>query len=359
MRISLVVAVLLWAAACFAKAPPVEPKLKLESPLDYQVFQRQTRAQGAILVGGIAKGATAVEVRLADGAWQSLPIDSAKNRFSAAIPAAVGGWYKLEARLTADGKTLAEDTVPHVGVGEVFIVAGQSNSGNYGAEKQKTATGLVAAFSGTHWKLSEDPQPGGGGAKGSFIPAFGDALATKYHVPIGVASCGIGATSVRQWLPKGTPIAVHPSTNAYLRDSADGHWEATGEPFAGLMRRIDALGPRGFRAILWHQGESDAGQARSGQGADRQITGEQYRQYLEQIIRATRSGSGWDIPWFVAQATYHSETDPADEEFRAAKGTLGFRPRASRPRHRCASPRVSRWRSLQREGFASPRPALG
>jgi hypothetical protein len=201
----------------------------------------------------------------------------------------------------------------------VFIVAGQSNSCNYGAEKQKTATGLVSAFSGTHWLLSEDPQPGGGGAKGSFIPAFGDALATKYHVPIGVASCGIGATSVRQWLPKGTPIAIHPSTNAYLRDAADGHWEATGEPFAGLMKRIDALGPRGFRAVLWHQGESDAGQVRGGQPADRQITGEQYRQYLDQIIRATRTRSGWDIPWFVAQATYHSEQDPADEEFRAAQ----------------------------------------
>ena len=141
-------------------------------------------------------------------------------------------------------------------------------------------------------------------------------------MPIGVASCGIGATSVRQWLPKGTPIAVRPTTNAYIRDAADGHWEATGEPFAGLMKRIDALGPCGFRAVLWHQGESDAGQARSGQGADRQITGEQYRQYMKLLIESTPSRAGWDIPWFVAQATYHSETDPADEEFRAAQKAI-------------------------------------
>ena len=37
---------------------------------------------------------------------------------------------------------------------------------------------------------------------------------------------------------------------------------------------------------------------------------------------ALRGRAGWEIPWFVAEATYHSEQDPADEEFRAAQRAL-------------------------------------
>jgi hypothetical protein len=88
------------------------------------------------------------------------------------------------------------------------------------------------------------------------------------------------------------------------------------------MKRVEALGPRGCRAVLWHQGESDAGQARAGYPADRQITGAQYRAFLEALVTASHRRAGWDVPWFVAQATYHSEADAADEEFRAAQKSL-------------------------------------
>ena len=43
---------------------------------------------------------------------------------------------------------------------------------------------------------------------------------------------------------------------------------------------------------------------------------------MKTLILATRKRAGWEIPWFVAQATYHSEKDPADEEFRAAQKVL-------------------------------------
>jgi hypothetical protein len=85
---------------------------------------------------------------------------------------------------------------------------------------------------------------------------------------------------------------------------------------------MTALGPHGYRAILWHQGESDAGQARSGYPADRQISGRQYTDFMIGLIRASRKVAAWEIPWVVAQATYHSESDPADKEFRAAQAAL-------------------------------------
>ncbi len=307
-----------------------------ESPADYCVFQRQSWDDGPIrLRGRLVAEAGQLRCRLVSKApaektpavardWQPVAVDLVNGRFDAEITAPAGGWYRVELRLEREGEVLAETAVEHVGVGEVFVVAGQSNSTNYGSDKQKTTTGMVASFDGVKWVLANDPQPGvqDGSKGGSFLPAFGDALYEKYHIPIGVASTGAGATSVREWLPKGERMKNQPTTGGHVRAVGAGEWECTGALFDGLMKRIEALGPRGCRAVLWHQGESDAGQARAGYPADRQITGKQYIEFMEKLILASRKSAGWEVPWFVAQATYHSEKDPSDDEFRAAQQTL-------------------------------------
>ena len=176
----------------------------------------------------------------------------------------------MNVRATAGERSLGAVHISHVGVGEVFVVAGQSNSTNYGSEKQHPKSGLVSSFDGSTWRLADDPQPGAQdrGQGGSFMPAFGDAVVERYHVPVGIACCGCGATSVRQWLMKGQKIEVRPSTDCAIKSIGPNQWECTGQLYDGLLKRIAALGPHGFRAVLWHQGESDAGQA-----PDRQITG--------------------------------------------------------------------------------------
>ena len=45
------------------------------------------------------------------------------------------------------------------------------------------------------------------GSGGSFIPPFADAVVAKENVPVGIIACGIGATSVREWLPKGADVS--------------------------------------------------------------------------------------------------------------------------------------------------------
>jgi hypothetical protein len=301
--------------------------IELTSPLDYQVFQRQTRATGSILLQGhlTVDGMLQCHSTAAPAAdWQSITVDPKTHNFKTTILTPAGGWYRLDLRVTQNTKPLASLTIDHVGIGEIFIVAGQSNSTNYGSEKQKPASDLVVSFDGEKWAPANDPQPGthDHSTGGSFIPAFGDAMAAKYKVPIAVASTGHGATSVRQWLMKGEKIEVHPTLDAFVKTTGPNQWECTGALYDHLMKRVDAHGPHGFRAILWHQGESDAGQARAGYPADRQLTGPQYRALMEKLIRATQKQAGWDIPWFVAQATYHTEADPADEEFRAAQKSL-------------------------------------
>jgi pimeloyl-ACP methyl ester carboxylesterase len=306
-----------------------------ESPLERQVFQRRTRAAGEIRLRGallaesgqlqarvIRPAATgAAEPLLVD--WQPIATDRA-GAFHMALTAPAGGWYRVELRLLNDDRTLTSAAVNYVGVGEVFVVAGQSNSTNSGSEKQQTTTGMVSFFDGSRWVVANDPQPGtqDDSQGGSFLPAFGDALYERYHLPIGVASTGAGATSVRQWLPAGEQMSNRPTIDAHVREISPGVWESTGDLFAGLLERIEALGPRGCRAVLWHQGESDAGQTRGGYPADRQITGQQYREFMQKLVQASRRQAHWELPWFTALATYHSEQDAADEEFRAAGRAL-------------------------------------
>jgi hypothetical protein len=56
----------------------------------------------------------------------------------------------------------------------------------------------VSAFYGTDWQPADDPQPGASGSGGSFLPPFGDAIAERCGVPVGLVACGVGVTSVRE-----------------------------------------------------------------------------------------------------------------------------------------------------------------
>ena len=127
-----------------------------------------------------------------------------------------------------------------------------------------------------------------------------------------------------------------------------------------FVARMKQLGPHGFRAVLWHQGESDANQ----QDPTRTLAGKLYREYLEQLIRESRREIGWDAPWFVAQVSYHVPGDEASPDIRAAQASLwkdGIAlegPDSDALKGELARLR-RQGRPLQRAGFARTRRALG
>ena len=63
-------------------------------------------------------------------------------------------------------------------------------------------------------------------------------------------------------------------------------WESSGKIFDAFVARMKPLGLNGFRAVLWHQGESDAHQA----DPERTLPGELYARYLGLVIRDSRRG---------------------------------------------------------------------
>ncbi len=306
-------------------------ELHLKSPLEYQVVQRLSPGAGTLRITGelteevsgeLPKADSTIEARFSnesdETSWRRVSGSVLGRAVKGTVEAPAGGWWRLEVRVSLAGKMVASGSVDRVGVGEVFVIAGQSNSANHGEEKQRTQTGRVAAFDGKTWRIADDPQPGASGSGGSFIPPFADAVVEQQNVPVGIISCGIGATSVREWLPEGASFPNPPTIESRVERLADGSWASRGGAFNTFVSRMKLLGPNGFRAVLWHQGESDANQ----KDPSRTLSGELYREYLESVIRESRRAIGWDAPWFVAQASYHVPGDEGSDEIRAAQVSL-------------------------------------
>jgi hypothetical protein len=105
--------------------------LTLTSPLDYQVVQRSSPGRGLLRIAGelsedvLADAAVQVRV-MSDGLqlpW--MQVNSVKGRkVIASYEAPAGGWLKMEVQVVHGGKQLALGSVAHVGIGEVFVIAG-------------------------------------------------------------------------------------------------------------------------------------------------------------------------------------------------------------------------------------------
>jgi hypothetical protein len=271
-----------------ADEPATMPKngpITVLSPRELQVVQRETKGSGHVVVSGrVNEDCDKVEVHFAgkgmDGQelpdqWSDVPYTTQSKSFFGKVQVPAGGWYSVEVRATKGGKPVAETAkIDKVGVGEVFVIAGQSNSTNSGQFPIKQTSGMVSSFSGLSWRLADDPQPGTHDKSkgGSPWAAFGDAMVAKFKVPIGIASTGFGGTSTTQWQP-----------------------DAKEALFPWFMTRVYQLGPGGFRAVLWHQGESDAIGG---------VSTDDYVARLANVIKTSKQQAGWEFPWFVAQVSY-------------------------------------------------------
>ncbi|MBP5092831.1 MAG: hypothetical protein J6332_02150 [Abditibacteriota bacterium] len=271
----------------------------LYSPSEYRVFQRDTKDFGDVIVSGYCdKSYDKVAIDI-NGVKGESDVDKTTGGFSFTVRVPAGGWYKAEASALKSGEVVEKKIIDKVGVGEVFVGAGQSNSTNSGEFQTKQESGMVSCYDGKLWQLANDPVMGAqdesGG--GSYYPAFGDALYAKYKVPVGIVSTGVGGSAIRQWMPDGDFSLM------YLPER--------GRMFDLMMNKIYKLGKGGFRALLWHQGEADA-------------DGDPERNYasMVRIIRTSTEEAGWYFPWFVAKASYIDAQHPTYDSIRTVHQRL-------------------------------------
>lgn len=282
-----------------------KPVIRITEPKPYQVVQRhgfQARfahennpggpilGQGKVAVSGQMEGSTigSLEARtvLLHGAY-GMPIDWTiieaswnGQTFIAFLDVPAGGWYRLELRCTASDGTEHLANVEPFGVGEVFLVAGQSYAENCNDEYTfiEDREGRITAFDSIkqQWRIAHDPQPSvvrrfmyDSPFKGSIWPLAMNLLLPFLRVPIGMMNVAVGGTATRQWLP--------------------------GESlFHNLFQAGQSM--RDFRCVLWQQGESDVIEA---------IGTEVYKERLNAIKSTLDKEWGKSSLWLLAKSTLH------------------------------------------------------
>lgn len=248
-------------------------------PVKWQVVQRNAENRGMIRVHVRDVGnASAVDARVVlmpgasgrETAWRSLRQTGERGVYTGAVDAVAGGWYVLHVRAVRGGVVFAKASVEKVGVGEVFVTAGQSNSSNYGGTRLRAKQDRVVAYGNGTWQPAADPMPGARGEGGSPWCPFGDLLVKYLNMPVAVAAVGYHGVKAEGWAPGG-------------------------EAFPRMKKVLKALGPGGARAVLWHQGEADN---------TPETTEESYYATMKKVIDGSRAAAGYKIPWMVARASF-------------------------------------------------------
>lgn len=281
-----------------AMAEDTPSGLVISAPISRQVVQRDAENQAEITIRGtVSQPFDSIEAKAAllPGATNGKATDWTRIATKEAIAGGdyggtlrlpAGGWYTIMVRAKQGEQVVAEADVDRVGVGEVFVTAGQSNSANYGASRQNATDDRVVYFNGTAYVPAKDPIPGGCGGGGSPWPLLGDLIAKSQGVPVCFRSASLQWTEVKNWLPPDTLL------------------------YKNLATCVKPFGPHGVRAVLWHQGESDTLVKTSAAT---------YGERLKTIMEELSKDAGYTLPWFVAQTSFHPGSK-APEQQEVAKG---------------------------------------
>jgi Carbohydrate esterase, sialic acid-specific acetylesterase len=218
--------------------------IALEWPRSLMVVQQSAggaalRVSGRLI--GVAPGP--VLARYRGGAWLRIEVDPGSGAFDARLPEAPSGWGAVDVVLERDPRI--GTTVTPVGVGNVVILAGQSNMVMKLATRSYTRRGATVLGrrrdpedpQAIDWAV--DPLHDCRDQTGSIWPALGDRLIRgTAGVPVMFVATSVGATGL----------------------VARGEWLPGGPRFESMLEEVRTAtgGQMCAAALLWLQGETDA-----------------------------------------------------------------------------------------------------
>ncbi len=234
-----------------------------QGPADWQIAQQDERGKGRIELEGKWKFETPgqVEVRLvwedtgvavaAGLDWQAVPTEEDGTWKGALEHIPAGGLYRLETRLRLAENPAGEwsprgDMRHFLGVGDLWVIAGQSNSAGYGRGpyEDPAELGVHLFRNSERWALAAHPlnestdtqhtvnreaaNPGH-----SPYLQFGRTLKRTLSHPVGLVQTSLG----------GSPLT---------------RWTGAADLFDNMVQCVEKVGGK-VRGIVWYQGESDTG----------------------------------------------------------------------------------------------------
>ncbi|MCI8694479.1 MAG: sialate O-acetylesterase [Lachnospiraceae bacterium] len=277
----------------------------ISAPADWEILQQENGSAKVSLKGtyqvhpaaidvGVAQAVPVVRVMRESDNMTVIPwiaaekIDAGENftgSFETSVTIPAGGLYRietsLETRSTLPNLTwlYRGDCVLHLGVGDLFVIAGQSNSAGFGKDFCDDPPHLCVHLfrNRSKWDLACHPMNEStfGGSlpnEEMGIPGVSPYLSfakTYYEItgrPVGLIQTSMGGSPMSRWKPR------------------------KGDLYGNMMDKIHQTGGK-YAGILWYQGCSDTDPEPAAQ----------YFQHFKEYVEAVRAELGYSIPVFTMQ----------------------------------------------------------
>lgn len=281
----------------------------LNYPKNRMVLQRDKNNTATVTISGsFSQVIDRVEVqfRALNGGrtsdWITIKESPTGGYFSGSV-SWEAGWYELEARGIYKGQVAGVSSISRFGIGDVFIVAGQSNAQgylNYGAKSAADDRVNCINFYNANTDHTELPNPEYSHLDAnSFIAPrgnsawgwgrLGDKITSRTGLPVlfyNVGWYGSGSVNWQESI-RGSTLSVYDGRSPY---------EPSGMPFGNLRLVMNYYVPStGVRAILWQQGEADNFANNSK---------DSYAYNLRTVINQIRQETNKDLTWVIARSSH-------------------------------------------------------
>ena len=306
------------AGLCFSTTF-TSAQINITYPTSGSVFQRNNSNQSTIYIAGnytsftdkVEARAVARTMTPTQGTstnWTTIQLKPSNGYYYGPLTL-TGGWYDIEVRCWNGTTLLGTSSVQRIGVGEVFLIGGQSNStgdgdlraqGNYGPMANDDRVSVVnftltfptnygaillpkAEFSRLDSTFNISPF----GISAWCWGALGDTLTKKLNVPVAFFNGGWSGSGAASWNESANDSTATPFNFITM---------PRGMPYGNLRAALNFYAAQfGVRAVLWHQGETDN---------LNQTSRNTYGSYLKNIITKSREHSGKNnLAWVVSRTT--------------------------------------------------------
>lgn len=216
-----------------------------KAPMSYQIYQRDNNNTAQITIHGYVSDASTVSVTVGQET-ENVKISNDEFTYTKNLSA---GLYDIEVK--SDKGTVA--TYTQVGVGDVWVCAGQSNMTDMGAITDGFVPNTddpinenmhIIHAEDCAWRQMTHPAGEGrffkSGVRTSPVTTFAREISAYTGVPVGIVQTSVGGTNIWQWV-KG------------VRDSE----ASSGYLFDALTSCFDKM-DKNIKGVLWYQGCNDA-----------------------------------------------------------------------------------------------------
>jgi hypothetical protein len=289
-------------------------QLTLTAPFNNQIVQRDTAGIASIPITAYTlQPYASIEGRLTpiEGNVQKAKVwefdeEQVREGFLTAFVRAETGWYYLKISATTQNGVVDTISVARVGVGEIFLVAGNSNAMGLPGLGAKSASKQVVSINAVNKELNaenitvapNEPMQESAFAvleKDNFIfPSgetawywgeLGDLISKRLKTPVLFLNAAWAAANSESYRDAATGKDAY---NPYV-----GKFWPNRQPYSNIVNTIRNLNSQlGIRAILWSHGENDA---------QLKFTEQNYFSNIQTLITNSRKDASYNVPWIIAR----------------------------------------------------------